>query len=373
MPDEKKKETKLTKPPKPAEPGGGTSDTATLKARLETIGSVLGYQAHQQRFTDDSWSILLKFLRTDFGDASAGTRLIQGAMRPQISQLESEITKLKSEISQKAQALSEQSVDAKQKGEQIHDLEDRLQTLNEKQRLSHLLTRVGNPAQQKLLDSPEFRAQFDRDTPCLAYVLSIDIRRSTELMLKAREPKLFAEFVMSLTRQLRDVVLENYGIFDKFTGDGILAFFPEFYSGSDAGYFALRVAAACHEAFASHYDKHKHCFVSILKDTGLGIGVDYGQVQIVQLGGDFTVVGTPVVYACRMGGAEARHTYLNQPAFEQLFERYSSVCDFDSCEIDIKHEGLTLAYSAELNGKTYSAKLPDWCISNDTDNQPPKK
>jgi hypothetical protein len=74
-----------------------------------------------------------------------------------------------------------------------------------------------------------------------------------------------------------------------------------------------------------------------------------------------------------MGGAKARHTYLNQPAFERLFERYSAVCDFDSCEIDIKHEGLTLAYCAELNGKTYSAKLPDWCIPNDSDTQPPKK
>src|ERR1700730_4336105 len=98
-------------------------------------------------------------------------------------------------------------------------------------------------------------------------------------MLKAREPKLFAQFITTLARQLRNEVLENYGIFDKFTGDGILAFFPEFYSGSDAGYFALRAAPTCHKVFASHYEKHRHCFISVLKELGLGIGLDYGQVQ----------------------------------------------------------------------------------------------
>ena len=67
-----------------------------------------------------------------------------------------------------------------------------------------------------------------------------------------------------------------------------------------------------------------------------------------------------MVYACRMGGAEAQHTYLNQPAFEQLFEKYSSGCDFDECEIEIKHEGKTLAYSVELNGKGYSPETPTW-------------
>jgi class 3 adenylate cyclase len=179
-------------------------------------------------------------------------------------------------------------------------------------------------------------------------------------MLKARNPRLYAEFITILARQLREIILQNYGIFDKFTGDGVLAFFPDFYTGKDAGYFALKAANDCHEVFAEHYASNKHCFTSILKDIGLGIGIDYGEVQIVQIGGDFTVVGTPVVYACRMGGADAGHTYLNQPAFEKLFESYSAICDFDECEITIKHEGKTLAYGVELNGKGYEPDLPEW-------------
>ncbi len=84
------------------------------------------------------------------------------------------------------------------------------------------------------------------------------------------------------------------------------------------------------------------------------------QALLEQIGADFTVVGTPVVYACRMGGADAGQTYINQPAFEKLFGSYSAVCDFEEGEITIKHEGKTLAYSVELNGKEFEPKLPDW-------------
>jgi class 3 adenylate cyclase len=159
------------------------------------------------------------------------------------------------------------------------------------------------------------------------------------------------------------VIIENFGIFDKFTGDGVLAFFPEFFSGEDAGYLSVRSASRCHEVFAEVYRDHRRCFSTILKDTGLGIGLDYGFVQLVQIGGDFTVVGTPVVYACRMSGATAGSTFANQPAFERLFDDFSEYCDFEEAELPLKHEGTTLAYKVRLNGKRYEHRLPGW-ISN---------
>jgi class 3 adenylate cyclase len=355
MADDKKKSDQALKQTKQTQASEDAYNKA-YKAALEKISRLL-HEPAPSRLWDDYLSAPSRILLTGSPDYELRSAL---GMRSQLGALESEMTRLRSEINEKAQALSEQTLDAKEKETQIGQLKTQLDSLAEKQRLSHLLNRVGTPAQQKLLDSVEFRSQFDRDSPCPAYVLSIDIRRSTELMLKARDAKLFAQFLMSLAGKLRQVVLDHYGIFDKFTGDGILAFFPEFYSGSDAGYFALKAASACHDEFVSHYESHKHCFVSVLREIGLGIGLDYGWVQVVQLGGDFTVVGTPVVYACRMGGADAGHTYVNQPAFEQLFERYSAICDFDKCEIDIKHEGRTLAYSVQLNGKEHEPTLPDW-------------
>jgi adenylate cyclase len=81
---------------------------------------------------------------------------------------------------------------------------------------------------------------------------------------------------------------------------------------------------------------------------------------MVQISGAFTVVGSPVVYACRMAGAKANQTFLNQPAYEQIFDRYSAYCDFDECDIDIKHEGPTLAWRARLNGKSFEPGIPEW-------------
>ncbi len=286
---------------------------------------------------------------------------------PQAGEFATQISQLKSEIRQKTHALLEQELSAKDKQKSIEDLQTKLKVLSEKQNLSHLLSRVGSAAQEMLLTSQSFRALFEQESPHPSYVLSIDIRRSTELMLKARNPRLYAEFITVLAKQLREVILNSYGIFDKFTGDGILAFFPAFYTGDDAGYFVLQAAHDCHRIFTDHYRASKHCFTSILQDIGLGIGVDYGEVQIVQIGGDFSVVGTPVVYACRMGGADAGHTYINQPAFEELFDAYSAICDFDEHEITIKHEGKTLAYGVQLNGKQYEPKAPNWTKTDDAD------
>ena len=39
-------------------------------------------------------------------------------------------------------------------------------------------------------------------TECDAVVLSMDIRRSTDLMLKAKKPEAYAEFITSLTSLL---------------------------------------------------------------------------------------------------------------------------------------------------------------------------
>lgn len=277
-----------------------------------------------------------------------------------LRELEAETTRLRVEINRAAQALVGQRTGAKQQKRHILELERSIAEYSEKQALTHLLDRVGPDAQRRLLEQAEFRREFDREEPCPSYVLSIDIRRSTELMLKAREPRLYAQFIITLAKQLRQVVLDNYGVFDKFTGDGILAFFPSFYSGSDAGFRALLAAQQSHELFRMHYEANYRCFISVLADVGLGIGVDYGLVHVVQIGGDFTVVGTPVVYACRMAGAPAGRTLLNRPAYEYLHDRYSTYCVFENTTINVKNEGSTVAYAVYLNGKNYEPVPPEW-------------
>lgn len=284
-------------------------------------------------------------------------------LRPRISELEAEISRLRAEIDQRERAIITEKASAKRQQEQIAQIEADRKALNEKQRLAHLISRVGEAAGKKLLESEAFRDEFTRDEPRPAYVVSIDIRRSTELMLKARRPRLFAEFITTLAKELREIIMRNYGVFDKFTGDGILAFFPEFFSGSDAGYYALKSALESHAAFTAIYKEHRRCFSSVLRSAGLGIGIDFGDVDVVQIGGDVTVVGTPVVYACRMSGGPAGDTLVNEPAYERLFAEYSAYCDFDETDLEIKHEGAAVAHRARLNGKSFQAEPPSWAAA----------
>ena len=149
--------------------------------------------------------------------------------------------------------------------------------------------------------------RFQDDDACEAFIMSIDIRRSTDLMLKARDAKKFAAFIIDLTDQLRLAVIERYGVFDKFTGDGILAFFPLFFAGEDAAIRVIEAADACHKIFTEHYNSSRHIFTAVVKEAGLGIGIDFGHVHLLNVAGSLTVVGNPVVYACRMGGRAGRN------------------------------------------------------------------
>ena len=270
-------------------------------------------------------------------------------------ELDEEKSKLKRQIAVLTKDKEESEI-------QVLQLQSDFDALEAINRLQHLVSRVGEPARVALLNGTMLKRKFDENETSEAYVVSIDLRRSTELMLKARTPRLFAEFITSLANKLRAVILDRLGVFDKFTGDGILAFFPAFYSGVQAGLLAVDAAKECHEVFASHYRAHRTSFTSVLKNVGLGIGIDFGLVSIVQMSNELTVVGSPVVYACRLGGADAGQTLVNQPAYEQLLSLFSEFIDFSETEIVFKHEGAMVAYRVIRNEKQFELQLPCWCL-----------
>jgi class 3 adenylate cyclase len=179
-------------------------------------------------------------------------------------------------------------------------------------------------------------------------------------MLKARSPKLFADFITTLCGDLEDIFKRNWAVVDKFTGDGILAFFPEFFSGPDAGFLALRAAKQANDAFSRRYREFRTSFTTILNDVGLGTGIDYGKVHQVRMAGALTIVGQPVVYACRMGGAPAGKILMNQPAFEVISSRYENLTMIDETLISIKAEGDLVAYAVRLLNKDFTPESPGW-------------
>lgn len=278
-----------------------------------------------------------------------GSRIFDGKIK-----LEQEITTLKEKLSITSKEVDKEAKKGKK------EIEELKKEIEHKEKINHIIPRVCSEARKKLLEEEEFQDLFKDSKTCDSVVISLDIRRSTELMLKAKKPELFSKFITELTSKLSEVILANYGIFDKFTGDGILAFFPKFYSGEEAILRALKAARECHVVFKDHYYQSRNCFNVFIKDIGLGIGVDYGKVTLVNARNELTVVGIPVVYACRMSSAKAGDTLLNQSALEELKHHSKNDIKISENELFIKNEGTALVYKAEVLRKLDNLKKPDW-------------
>jgi len=235
----------------------------------------------------------------------------------------------------------------------------RMKIVMERGRL--VLDKVSPRAHEALFSDRALRDRFlASKSACASFIMSIDIRRSAELMLNARSADLFAEFMAGLCEELRNLICDRFGIVDKFTGDGLLACFPEFFSGEDAGYRAISAAHEAHIAFAKRYRQHRRSFCTVLAETGLGIGIDYGDIRFVQIAGDLTVVGAPVVYAARLSSAPAGKTVLNQRAYEIIAAHYGAFCSTSEIELDIKHQGRVLACEVKLKKRSFVPSDPPW-------------
>jgi class 3 adenylate cyclase len=333
-----------------------------LGDRGDSIRKLAETLASQQPSVEAQWKDVARALTAD-----RTPWLLDSQTRRQLVTFEREMADLRATLQKQTDALSAEKATAKETTGRLKELESTLQELRQKERLAFVLTRVNSDGQRALLESEQFRKEFLDRHECIAFVMSIDIRRSTELMLKARSPEEFAAFITGLTTSLMETVTKNYGVFDKFTGDGILAFFPEFFTGPDAAYAAIKTASEAHSTFDRHYRASRRSFTSVLTDIGLGIGIDFGAVHLVQMAGGLTVVGAPVVYACRLSSAPPNTTLLNQPAYEVISERFSGMCYLNETRVEIKHEGRMLAYEVQLNGKEYHPASPPWSANASTE------
>jgi class 3 adenylate cyclase len=226
-----------------------------------------------------------------------------------------------------------------------------------------VLDKVSPRAHKALFSHRALRDRFlASNSACAAFIMSIDIRRSAELMLNARSAELFAEFMAGLCEELKGLICERFGIVDKFTGDGLLASFPEFFSGPDAGYRAI---SAAHEAhlFTKRYKQHRSSFFTVLTEIGLGIGIDYGNIRFMRIAGDLTVVGAPVVNAARLSSAPVGKTVLNQQAHERIASHYGAFCSTSERELDIKHQGRVLVHEVKLKKLSFVPSDPPWLDS----------
>jgi class 3 adenylate cyclase len=219
--------------------------------------------------------------------------------------------------------------------------------------------RIHKEAWDVVLGHQELWEKLLAKSPVDAFVLSLDIRKSTELMRLAVTHEAFADFITALSLGLGLIIVNSHGIYDKFTGDGALAYFPSFYSGDEAGYWALKAAGECHACFERQYREHRNSFKTVPAAAGLGIGIDAGAVSIVRILEAPTVVGEPVVGACRLGAADAGKTLVNQQAYDRLSHAFNQRCSFIEETLTVK-DGSYVVHSVRLADQDWEPSPPAW-------------
>lgn len=260
-----------------------------------------------------------------------------------VSKLEKTIVDKENKIKELVNDLKSKEYEHSELEQKVKELQETTSELQKSKELVFLTCKVHIKAADLLLEeNNELLKNFMDNETKKSCVISIDIRRSTELMLKASSHDNYAKFISGLSEKLKSIVINNYGIFDKFTGDGILAYFPDFYSGKDSILKCILTAKECHSAFDEYYTANRDLFNIVVK-TGLGIGIDYGDTKLVRINNEQTIVGIPVVYACRLSNAPYGHTFLNQKVFDILKNSKYEV-KVKETEIDLKNEGIGIVY-----------------------------
>lgn len=287
---------------------------------------------------------------------------------PTAQELQKDIVALRGQLETQTKQLRSERATNKGNVVRLRNLKKTLTELRKKQALEFLIARVTPAAEQAIVGNEELRRGFS--SAQRAFVISIDIRRSTDLMLKAKRPDLFASFMTELCSRLEKTIKDELGVFDKFTGDGVLAFFPEFFSGKDAGYHAVAAAQQAIAIFTDCYERNRNSFSTVLRDVHLAVGIDYGLVHLMQITGGLTVVGNAVVYACRLSGGPAKTILLNQPAYEKIACSYGALFLMKETAIEIKHEGGVICYEIFPSTREFAPALPSW-LSSRRLNQPP--
>jgi len=139
-----------------------------------------------------------------------------------------------------------------------------------------------------------------------------DLRLSGFVLREAVAPSLYARFLVAFTEAVRALSAENQGWFDKFTGDGFLAFWlypDEQHVPADViSEFCLSILPASDHLVTNLRRNSRNFPVGV----GLGLGLDAGPCELVRIGDAITVVGSPVVGATRMAsGARAGEAIVN--------------------------------------------------------------
>lgn len=151
----------------------------------------------------------------------------------------------------------------------------------------------------------QWRALENDGLDCEAFVVVTDLRESTSLMKEAIDLTGFARALHEFTANAHRDAWATRGWFDKFTGDGFIAYWPDLERAAQEtrAREALEFCRRTQRRFPATMSRFRQNSQNLPVRAGLGLGLDSGSCRLAMVGGDLTVVGTPVVGAVRMVSA----------------------------------------------------------------------
>lgn len=166
-------------------------------------------------------------------------------------------------------------------------------------------------------------AYIDKMSKSDTLVVVGDIRRSQDLMTYGSNPDIYREKIIEFMDCTRQILKSNCGLYDRFTGDGFIAYFNEYMCEQEGKDYYEMMLKSCREIleFSNPFFNE---WVKLLRripemEIGLCIGVDSGMVSFKDLNNQLFAIGDACVWATRMNSAgEKGDIILNNIPYQVL-------------------------------------------------------
>lgn len=141
-------------------------------------------------------------------------------------------------------------------------------------------------------------------------VMVADIRRSQDLVTYGLSSDFYREQIIGFLSEVRKILRDNYGIYDRFTGDGFIAYFNQYVCEQEGRDYYEMALDACEkiQSFSEQYFENWASQIRKIpvEPIGLSLGIDSGLVNFKDIEGQFFAIGDACVWATRMCNAGKR-------------------------------------------------------------------
>jgi len=203
------------------------------------------------------------------------------------------------------------------------------------------------PNWKKAISEKKLKENIKNGTELGVIVVVGDIRKSTSIMKESISMIRFGEILTKFVRSIKSSSFDNDAWFDKFTGDGFIIYW--IYNKKIEKKNLLNLFKLCQTIFnwfPQTMDDFRANSKNFPSNAGLCLGIDSGNCSLVNVAGELTVVGSPIVGATRMVDAAKKpnEVFVNQQLGRILFKEKETLLKTNSIKIE-KINILTKEYS----------------------------